>query len=189
MAPKRKRFVEEYLIDLNATRAYRAAGYKGSDAVCATEAGKLLRNPEVAAAIEDAQKKRSERTEITADRVLTELAKIGFADMRRLLKWTGNDPKMDVEEAEESGDVRISVANLVTLFDSGEIDDDIAAAIAEISQTKDGALKVKLHDKQAALVAIGRHLGMFKDKLEVEVKGSLAARLAAAEERRARSRD
>jgi phage terminase small subunit len=174
MTPKQQRFVREYLIDLNATRAYRAAGYAGNDNVCGVEGHKLLSNPKVAAAVADAQKQRSERTEITQDMVLRELAKIGFADMRRLLRWTGNAPRMDEDEAEETGEVQISVANLVTLFDSDHIDDEIAACISEISQTKDGALKVKLHDKQAALVSIGRHLGMFKDKLEVEVTDPFA---------------
>lgn len=168
LTPKRKRFVEEYLVDLNAARSYRAAGFAGNDNVCAVEGHRLLSDPNVAAAIAEAQTKRSERTQITQDRVLAELAKIGFADMRKLLRWTGNLPKMDEDEAEETGEVSISVANFVQLFDSDELDDEIAACIAEISQTKDGALKVKLHDKQAALVSIGRHLGMFNDRVVVE---------------------
>lgn len=166
MTPKQQRFVEEYLIDLNGARAYRAAGYAGDDNVCAVEAHRLLSNPNVAAAVAEAQSKRSARTEITADLVLKELAKIGFADMRKLLKWTGNLPRMDIERAEETGEVEISAANFVRLFDSDELDDDIVGAISEISQTKDGALKVKLHDKQAALVNIGKHLGMFTTKIE-----------------------
>jgi len=161
---KQQRFVDEYLIDLNATQAAIRAGYS---AKTANEQGaRLLANVSVSAAITAAQARRAKRTEITQDRVLAELAKIGFADMRKLLRWTGNLPKMDLEEAEESGDVSISVANFIQLFDSDDLDDDIAACISEISQTKDGALKVKLHDKRAALEAIGRHLGMFKDRVE-----------------------
>lgn len=166
MTPKQQRFRDEYLVDLNAARAYRAAGYAGSDNVCAVEGHKLLRNPKIAAAVAEAMAKRAARTEITADRVLAELAKIGFADMRKLMRWTGNIPKMDLDDAEESGEVTISVANFVQLFDSDEIDDDIAVCISEISQTKDGALKVKLHDKQAALVTLARHLGMLNVKVE-----------------------
>jgi phage terminase small subunit len=166
MTPKQQRFVEEYLIDLKAGPAYRRAGYKGDDNVCAVEGHRLLSNPKIAAAIERAMAKRSARTEITQDRVLEELARIGFADMRKLLRWTGNLPRMDEASAEESGEVEITAANFVQLFDSDELDDDVAACVSEISQTKDGALKVKLHDKQAALVAIGRHLGMFKDRVE-----------------------
>ncbi|MEJ7933506.1 terminase small subunit [Sphingobium sp. AN558] len=164
MTPKQQRFVEEYLIDLNATQAAIRAGYSAKTAN--EQASRLLANVSVSHAIMEAQQRRSTRTEITQDRVLAELAKIGFADMRKLLRWTGNLPKMDMEGAEESGDVTISVANFVQLFDSDDLDDDTAACISEISQTKDGALKVKLHDKRAALEAIGRHLGMFKDRVE-----------------------
>jgi phage-related tail protein len=46
--------------------------------------------------------------------------------------------------------------------------DEAAAAVAEVSRTANGALRVKLHDKHAALVSIGRYLGMFDDKVKVE---------------------
>jgi phage terminase small subunit len=164
LTPKQQRFVEEYLIDLNATQAAIRAGYSSKTAM--EQGYQLLRKTSVAGAIAEAQAELARRTEITQEKVLAELAKIGFADMRKLLRWTGNLPKMDETTAEQTGEVEISVANFVQLFDSDQLDDDIAAAISEISQTKDGALKVKLHDKQAALVAIGRHLGMFKDKIE-----------------------
>lgn len=166
LTPKQQRFVEEYLVDLNATAAYKRAGYTAKGNAAEVNAARLLRNAQVQFAVETARTELSKRTEITQDKVLSELAKIGFADMRKLLRWTGNLPKMDEAAAEVTGEVEISVANFIQLFDSDELDDDIAAAISEISQTKDGALKVKLHDKQAALVSIGRHLGMFKDKVE-----------------------
>lgn len=164
MTPKQERFVQEYLVDLNATAAAKRAGY--SEATAYSIGQENLTKPELAAAIAAEQEKRAARTQITQDRVLSELAKIGFADMRKLMRWTGNLPKMDEAEAEETGEVSISVANFVQLFDSDELDDDIAASISEISQTREGALKVKLHDKQAALVSIGRHLGMFKERVE-----------------------
>lgn len=165
LTPKQQRFVSEYLIDLNATQAATRAGY--SPHTANEQGARLLANVSVALAVAEAQQARSERTEITQDMVIAELAKIGFADMRKLLKWTGNQTKMNIEAAEESGEVEISVANLVTLFDSDELGDDIVGAISEISQTKEGALKIKLHDKQAALVNIGKHLGMFASKVEV----------------------
>lgn len=164
LTDKQARFVQEYLIDLNATQAAIRAGYAAKDAD--VQGPRLLGNVGVREAIDKAQRKREKRTEITQDMVLHELAKIGFADMRKLLKWTGNATRMNVEDAEETGDVQISYANLVTLFDSDELPDDIVGAISEISQTKEGALKIKLHDKQAALVNIGKHLGMFKERVE-----------------------
>jgi phage terminase small subunit len=76
LTPKQQRFVEEYLIDLNASRAYRAAGYKGNDNVCAVEGHKLLSNPKVQPVISAGKLARSEETGITAKWVLEQAAKV-----------------------------------------------------------------------------------------------------------------
>lgn len=168
MTPKQQRFVEEYLIDLNATQAAIRAGYSADTAkVIGCE---NLTKPDIAAAVAEAQAKRSMRTNITQDQVVRELARIGFVDIRKVVTWTNAASGFDEDMAEDTGEVRISVANFVALVPSDQIDAETAAAISEISQTKDGALKVKLHDKRAALVDLGRHLGMFKDKVEVTGK-------------------
>lgn len=164
MTPKQQRFVEEYLIDLNATQAAIRAGYSAATAY--SIGNENLSKPDISAAISAAQAQRADRTRITQDRVLKELARIGFSDMRKLLKWTGNQPVMDIVAAEDSGEIEITAANFITLFDSDTLDDDTAACISEISQTKEGAIKVKLYDKRAALVDIARHLGMFVTKVE-----------------------
>lgn len=69
LTPKQQRFVEEYLIDLNATQAAIRAGYseKNADKI----GSQLLGKTRIAASIRDAQEKRTRRTEITADYVLT----------------------------------------------------------------------------------------------------------------------
>ena len=85
MTPRQHRFVEEYLVDLNATQAARRAGYSAKSA--AGRGSRLLRNPAVAAAIEKAQDQRAARTQVSADRVVTELAKVAFGDPRRLFSW------------------------------------------------------------------------------------------------------
>ncbi len=85
MTPRQRCFVEEYLVDLNATQAAKRAGYSAKSA--RTRGSKLLRNPAVAAAIESAQAKRAQRTRVSADRVVTELAKVAFGDPRRLFSW------------------------------------------------------------------------------------------------------
>ena len=78
MTPKQRRFVEEYLVDLNATQAAKRAGYaEGS-------AWRVMRNPEVAAGIEKAQAARAERTRVTADKVVEELAKVTITELRNL---------------------------------------------------------------------------------------------------------
>ncbi len=161
LSPKQAQFVREYLIDLNATQAAIRSGYSAQTAE--VQGSRLLRNVKVAEAVETAMSARSARTEITADRVLTELAKIGFSDIRKAVSWKANVTGM-IED--EDGTERLAVTNQVQLIDSDAIDDDTAAAVAEISQTAQGGLKIKLHDKKGALVDIGRHLGMFKDKIE-----------------------
>lgn len=164
LTAKEAAFVVEYLIDLNGKQAAIRAGY--SEKTAEQQASRLLRNAKVAEAVADAMDARAKRTLVTADRVVRELAKIGFADIRKVVKWTGNQPDMDVEGCEDAEEVEITAANFVRLFDSAEIADDMAGAIAEVSQTKDGMIKVKLHDKQAALVNLGKHLGMFTTRVE-----------------------
>src|SRR5205085_1104724 len=82
---RQARFVAEYLVDLNATQAAIRAGYSARTAYSAGE--RLLRNVEVAAAIAEAQAARSRRTEVTADRVVLELARVAFGDPRRVMSW------------------------------------------------------------------------------------------------------
>ena len=75
LTDKQKRFVEEYLVDLNATRAAERAGYKDPNI-----GRQLITKNNVSSAIQDAIDLRGQRVEITQDRVVGELAKIAFAD-------------------------------------------------------------------------------------------------------------
>ena len=70
----------------------------------------------------------------------------------------------------------------VTNLDADKISDEAAAAVAEVSQTVNGALRVKLHDKHAALVSIGRYLGMFDDKVKVDAVYGISEEPMSAEE-------
>ncbi|MFG1265642.1 terminase small subunit [Xanthobacter aminoxidans] len=160
MTPKQSRFVAEYLIDLNATQAAIRAGY--SKRTARFTAAENLAKPYIAAEVKQAMAERAARTEITADRVLKELAKIGFSDIRNVVTWGEAIAVKDIETGE------VTIANGVALVAADQLDESVAATIAEVSQTKDGTLKVKLHDKRAALVDIGRHLGMFNDKLTLK---------------------
>lgn len=165
LTPKQRAFVREYLIDLNATQAAIRAGYAESGA--SVEGSRLLANAKIASAVEAAMKMRAQRTEITADRVLQELAKIGFSDIRKAVKW--QSALITEEDNPEGGDIAVIktvVTNTVQMVASDEIDDDTAACISEVSQNATGGIKIKLHDKRAALVDIGKHLGMFKERVE-----------------------
>ncbi|WP_421547374.1 terminase small subunit [Pseudomonas sp. QD4] len=156
LTAKQQRFVDEYLIDLNATQAAIRAGYSAKTAD--QQASRLLTNVKVREYLAQRQTDRAQRTEITQDMVLKELAKIGFSDIRKVVRWGETQVRMVDGEGDEPEDM-VPYHGLA-LIDSDEVDDATAAAIAEVSQGRDG-LKVKLHDKKGALVDIGRHLGMF----------------------------
>lgn len=158
---KQRVFVDEYIVDLNATQAAIRAGYSAKTASQIGE--RLLRKVEIKQALTERMKDREQRTEITQDKVLAELAKIGFADIRKLVKWGEGIAVADPESG------AIEIVNGISLIGSDQIDDATAASISEVSQTNQG-LKVKMHDKRAALVDIGKHLGMFKEKLELTGK-------------------
>ncbi len=158
LTAKQLRFVEAYLIDPNGTKAAIAAGYSPNSA--AVEASRLLNNAKVAAELAGRRKLLEVQTGITPQRVLQELAKLGFSDIRSVVAWRANVQSM--KEDEETGEPVLEVTNEVVITDSAALTDDAAAAILEVSQTKDGALKVKMHDKLGALVKIGQHLGMFR---------------------------
>jgi len=144
---KHERFAAEYVIDLNATQAAIRTGY--SEKTAGQIGFELLKKPEIQEAISAAMKARSERTEITADRVLKEIARLAFLDIRKAFNADGS------------------------LKPIHELDDDTAAAIAglEVSEIRgeDGVStvlkKIRLSDKRASLELAGRHLQMWNDKL------------------------
>jgi hypothetical protein len=125
-----------------------------------------LRNPKVEALIDEIRARGAERAEINVERVLRELAKIGFSDIRKAVAWRNEMIAHEDDEGEDGeGVVRTTrvLEPRVSLVPSKELDDDTGKAIAEVSQTVNGALRIKMHDKHAALVSIGKHLGMFVD--------------------------
>ena len=128
LTPKQQRFVEEYLIDLNATQAAIRAGYKNG------EIGRqLITKNNVSEAIQEAQNKRTERTEITQDYVLSNIQKVVERCMQQEAVQSRDGSPLLVEGPE---------GNLACLFEFKEA----------------GALK--------GLELLGKHLGMFKDKVE-----------------------
>ena len=154
LTAKQQRFVEEYLVDLNATQAAIRAGYSADTAK--QQGSRLLTNVDVQEAIAAAMAERARRTEIKADDVLAELAKIGFSNM------------LDYMRAGPDGDPYLDFSRLTR---------DQAAALAEVTVEDfvDGRgddarqvkrIKFKLADKRAALVDIGKHLGMFVQRHE-----------------------
>lgn len=149
LTPRQSVFAREYLHDLNAAAAYRRAGYTARGNSAEVNAARLLRNAQVAEAIEKAMAERAARTEISADRVLRELSKVAFFDVRKTFNNNGSIKPIS------------------------ELDDDTAAALVSLDVVELGGdegcviRKVRLADKLRALELIGKHLGMFRDRLEV----------------------
>ena len=148
MTKKQKRFVEEYLIDLNATQAAIRAGYSPDTAK--SIGSENLTKPGIQARIAKAMAERSRRTGVNADRVIMELAKIAFVNASDVI---------DADTATVKADA---------------LPEDTAAIQSVKVKTfgEDGLEReVKMADKLKALELLGKHLGMFKDK--VELSGSL----------------
>lgn len=153
LTPKQARFVVEYLIDLNATQAASRAGY--SRRTANEQGARLLAKVSVAAAIQAAQAKRSERTEITADRVLTELAKLAFSNIEDVTRLVGTERVPDLSKATRD---QLAAVGEIT------VDDYTDGRGKDAREVK--RVRLKMADKRAALVDLGRHLGMFVDKHE-----------------------
>lgn len=159
---RHERFAQNLAKGMTADEAYAEAGFRENRG----NAARLKANESVAARVEELLAAAADKAAITKARVLEELGKIGFSDIRKAVKWysQANIAAVDDIEGEvEDGTARFAVANQVELVSSDDIDDDTAAAISEVSMTDKGGLKVKFHDKRGALVDIGKHLGMFKE--------------------------
>lgn len=139
LAPKQALFVKEYLKDLNASRAYRDAGYKTGNANVLGP--RLLATAGIKAAIQSAMDARAKRVEITADTVLKNLIEIGQRCLQRdpVFIGKGKDRKQLTQHIEDP--------------ETGE------EVVAQVFQ----------FDAQGALRAqelLGKHLKMFTDKVE-----------------------
>lgn len=189
--PNQSRFVAEYIVDLNATQAAIRAGY--SPKTAGSQGERLLRNAEIQAAVADAIEARGKRTLVTQDRVLLEVSRLAFADIRKVVRWgvkevaVGYDDegrKLDPADIGQAVVVHYLQQPYVEPINSDDLDADTAATVSEVSMTKDG-IKIKLHDKGGAITLAGRHLGMWKDKLEVSAEEGMASLLAESRKRSA----
>lgn len=149
LTSKQKRFIEEYLIDLNATQAAIRAGYSPNSA---QEIGsENLSKPIIKNEIDKAIAQRSRRTGISQDRVLRELAKIAFVNPSDVIDFGQATVKNSASEDDLATIASVKVKTIPT--EDGDIEER----------------EVKLYDKLKALDLIGKHLGMFKDKVEIDV--------------------
>jgi phage terminase small subunit len=168
LTAKQKRFCDEYLIDLNATQSAIRAGY--SPATAAEQATRLLRKVNIQEYIQELQNARSKRTDITKDRVLQELAAIAFANIDEFAIVRMEEQKSITFDEEGNPHEVIHLVKIVDVFETDKVDKAKIPALSSIKQGRDG-IEVKIHDKQKALELIGRHLGMFNDKLDLTTNG------------------
>ena len=180
MNDKQRRFAEEYIIDLNATQAAIRAGY--SPRTAGAMGFDLLKNPEIQAVICKAQDARAERTHITQDRVLQEIARLAFFDPRKLYDEQGNiKPIHELDD-----DTAACIGGLDVLTTSRVEDGKEGEPVVVISEV---TKKFKIWDKNSALEKAGKHLKLFTDVSEVKLTmDELPKKLEEARKRVAASR-
>lgn len=162
LTDKQIRFVGEYLLDLNATRAYRDV-YGAKQSVAETNGPRLLGNARVSAAVAAGQKARSERTGITQDRVLEELGIVAFSDIRHYAIDAEGAVKL-VEGAPDHAYRAISSVKSKRRTIPREDKEPIIEVETEL----------RFWSKPDALRMSGQHLGMFTEKVEHSAHESLA---------------
>lgn len=165
MTDAQKRFCDEYLIDLNATRAYKVAYPRcKKDETANAASSRMLRNVKVQEYISEKQKEIEKRTEVTQDMVIKELAKIAFLDIRKLYAENGQLKNVTDIDSDTAG----AISSLETLEEYEGYGDDRE----KIGDTQ----KVRLLDKTKALELLGKHLGMFND-INVNMKNAVQVEL------------
>lgn len=164
LTPKQQRFVEEYLVDLNASAAARRAGY--SERTAGSIGDENLKKPEIKAALQAAQADRARQTGISAERVLTEYRDLAFGDVRDVFMNVGEGLRIrPVSEWPESLGRSISSIKIKQSLEKRR--DDAGNDRFEPMEV----VEFKLHSKQAALHDLAQHLGLLKELHEHTGKG------------------
>lgn len=148
LSEQRQRFVNEYLIDLNGTQAAIRAGY--SPKTAQEQSSRLLSNVMVQQAIGVAMAERSKRTGVNQDRVVLELAKLAFVKMTDIV-----DSHANIKE--DATDDDLSCIESIKYKSS---DTDTGCSVER---------EVKIGSKLKALELLGKHLGMWNDKLDINI--------------------
>lgn len=151
LTDKQQRFVDEYLIDLNATQAAIRAGYSAKTAD--QQGSRTLANVKVKQAVAEKQAQRSKRTGVNQDRVVLELAKVAFAKITDIVDSNGR-----IKEDASPDDLAC-----IESIKYKESDNEYGGSVER---------EVKIASKLKALELLGKHLGMWSDKFNVTVEKS-----------------
>lgn len=164
ISEKQRMFVDTYLADkdLNAGRAYLSV-YTSvkKQSTANVNASRLLTKPHVQEYLRKRMKDREKRTEITQDRVINEIAKAAFADIKKYLSYRTALTKVGLTD---DGEPILDYQPIIDLKDSDEVDGSV---IQQVSLSDKGSFTFKLQDKLKALELLGRHLGIWNDKLDI----------------------
>jgi len=156
-------FCEIYLSDpkRNASRAYAEAYSINNKRRAIESASRLLAKSEIQAYVENRENEMAEKAkakyEIEKDRVISEFASIAFTNLSDVIEWNNNE---------------------IVLKDYDSLPSQVKAAIEIVDVQNNGKtqkFKIKMHDKRAALLSLGKYLGMFKEKGEIDVAGEMKA--------------
>lgn len=162
LTPKQARFVEEYLIDLNATQAAIRAGYSPKSA--SAEGARLLANVKIKKAIQEAQTQRSERTKIDQDWVLKRLALLADAKPTDVMAWDDGGVYL-----KDSKDLTPEQAYLISEVIVEETIKEDGGGEELILKRKKSLRTVSDSTKKGALELLAKHLGMFNEKIQATV--------------------
>jgi len=167
LTDRQRRFVQEYLIDFNASQSALRAGYTEKNH--AIMGARQLQNPFVKEEIEKRMADIKQRNDLKQDEVVAEFKKIAFANITDFINI------IPVEYEDKKGNKKIRYD--FELKDLSQVAPEKLSAILEIKRNKHGDLVIKLHDKKGALDSLGRYLGMFSDNLSVNNKGDVAVKI------------
>lgn len=151
LTDKQERFCQEYIIDLNATQAAIRAGYSAKTAH--VTGFQNLEKPNIQARLRQIQRKQSERTEVTQDDVIQELARLAFSNIGDFMEWDESSIRFTTSDKlsrAQKAAIQTIKAKQVTIFNK---------------ETKNSEttldLEIKLHDKFRPLEKLGEHTGVF----------------------------
>lgn len=169
MTDAQKRFCDEYLIDLNATRAYKVAYSRcKKDETANAASSRMLRNVKVQEYISEKQREIEKRTEVTQDMVIKELANIAFFNIKNI--YNGNGTLKAIKDIDEETIKAISSVKVLQKAGAMKISIDMKGKDNEvpIEHIQEQTIEFKTNDKVKALELLGKHLGMFKEKVTID---------------------
>lgn len=168
LTDNQEKFVQELIKGKSQREAYKTAypKCKATDKTIDEYACRLMKNSKVSARYNEIHGRLIQEAEdeciVTAKEVLKELKRIGFADIKDFLSF--RTAKTVVAVNKETGEPIIDFSPIIDLIDSNHVDGKV---IQEVSISARGTFSFKLHDKMSALDKLGKHLGLFADKIEV----------------------